>query len=392
MLFNFGLKSTVLLIFFSQSLVFGSLLAMAAWRQGNRAHGWLAGLVGLFCLYLVPFMLGYAGWYAHDGYREFLFYMPLQQLLLLGPVAYFYLRSLLDPAFRLRGWQWLHLGPGLLYLLYSGLMAVTDLSLGYAYFYADGRDRDLDFWYQLLGWVSMVSYFGLSLWHYQRHQRRAFATRSDAEAVVYRWVQRYLVAVLILLVLRLGFFVLNPEWGEFGRKFWYYLCLGLLTYYLGLEGYLHVVRTEAGWDEAPANWAKPEPAVAPPVADSGLDLPAWRHRLAQLMTAQALYLNPGLTLDEVATALDTPARQVSQAINQALGCNFNDYVNRYRVAALIQELEAGAHHRLTLLALALACGFNSKSTFNRAFKKETGLTPQQYLRQLDAQKGGQNMI
>lgn len=71
---------------------------------------------------------------------------------------------------------------------------------------------------------------------------------------------------------------------------------------------------------------------------------------------------------------------MSQIVNQGFNVNFNDYVNSLRIAALIQQLKAGEHHTRTLLALALDCGFNSKSTFNRAFKKLTGLTPLEYIR------------
>lgn len=100
------------------------------------------------------------------------------------------------------------------------------------------------------------------------------------------------------------------------------------------------------------------------------------------MREKQLYVNPGLTLPDVAGQLGTSSRQVSRAVNQGFGVNFNDFVNSYRTRALIDRLKADEHHSKTLLALALECGFNSKSTFNRAFKKYTGMTPKSYLEQL----------
>jgi AraC-like DNA-binding protein len=59
--------------------------------------------------------------------------------------------------------------------------------------------------------------------------------------------------------------------------------------------------------------------------------------------------------------------------------NFNDFVNLYRIKALMQKLEEREHDIQTLLSLAFECGFNSKSTFNRAFKRYTTLSPKEYI-------------
>ncbi|MFM8912794.1 MAG: helix-turn-helix domain-containing protein [Flammeovirgaceae bacterium] len=59
--------------------------------------------------------------------------------------------------------------------------------------------------------------------------------------------------------------------------------------------------------------------------------------------------------------------------------NFNDFVNHYRIKALLHRIEEGEHTIQTLLSLAFECGFNSKSTFNRAFKRATLLNPKEYI-------------
>ncbi len=390
MIFHFGPKSTVLLVFFAHGIVFTLLLLMRAVKDDSRSSGWLSFFIFLCSLYITPFMFGYAGWYARDGYREVLFYLPLQQVLLIGPVVYFYTRSLLDPGFVFAKKHIVHFIPALLYLLYTLVVFAVDiLMLEEVYFYADGRDKDLAPWYQVAGLVSMFFYFALSLRHYERYKKLAFEMLSFAETVVYRWMQRYLLAVLIILLLRVLFFILHPEWGEFGSKFWYYLCFSLLFYYISIMGYTQAVRMDSPfWSIAAAT----EPiaslkAVGHPerLEDEGTptqdipDLDGWKARLEGLMEEQRLYANPGLTLPEVAELLETTSRQVSQVVNQGFQMNFNDFVNRYRTLAVIEKLKAGEQRSKTLLALALECGFNSKSTFNRAFKKLTGMTPKAYL-------------
>ena len=92
-----------------------------------------------------------------------------------------------------------------------------------------------------------------------------------------------------------------------------------------------------------------------------------------------MYINPNLTLSEIATLLDTNRNIVSKVINQSFEMNFNDFVNQKRAEGVIQKLKNGDHKQSTLLGIALDCGFNSKTTFNRAFKKYTSSTPKQYI-------------
>jgi AraC-like DNA-binding protein len=68
-------------------------------------------------------------------------------------------------------------------------------------------------------------------------------------------------------------------------------------------------------------------------------------------------------------------------INQGFRLNFNDLINQYRIEAVKQKLKAGEQKTQTLLGIAYDCGFNSKATFNRAFKKATGQSPKEWLEQ-----------
>ena len=100
------------------------------------------------------------------------------------------------------------------------------------------------------------------------------------------------------------------------------------------------------------------------------------------MQEEQLFKNPELNLNEVAGKLGTSPKQVSQIVNQGFQLNFNDFVNHYRTQAILEKFKKGEHQQKTLLALALECGFNSKSTFNRAFKKNMQVTPQEYVLRL----------
>ncbi len=89
-------------------------------------------------------MLGYANWYSEKFTREILFFIPFMQVLLIGPVIYFYTKSLLNINFKLSRTDYFHFILALLYGIYSLVIFVTDkLILDDYYFYADGRDKDL---------------------------------------------------------------------------------------------------------------------------------------------------------------------------------------------------------------------------------------------------------
>jgi TolB-like protein/AraC-like DNA-binding protein/Tfp pilus assembly protein PilF len=105
-----------------------------------------------------------------------------------------------------------------------------------------------------------------------------------------------------------------------------------------------------------------------------------RAKLQDLIEREKPHLNPDLTLRTLANQLGVHANQLSWLLNDSLGKNFNTFINHYRV----EEFKATAHlpenSHLTILSVAYDCGFNSKSVFNTCFKKETGLTPKEYLK------------
>ncbi|MGI9545456.1 MAG: helix-turn-helix domain-containing protein [Cyclobacteriaceae bacterium] len=94
------------------------------------------------------------------------------------------------------------------------------------------------------------------------------------------------------------------------------------------------------------------------------------------------YLNPELTINQLADQLEVPARQLSTLINSELGQTFFDLINRYRIEEAKRQLRETGDQKLTILEVMYKVGFNSKSSFNTAFKKYTGTTPSAFKSQL----------
>jgi len=104
------------------------------------------------------------------------------------------------------------------------------------------------------------------------------------------------------------------------------------------------------------------------------------HDLLKVMNESKPYLNPKLTLSDLALKVNISSNHLSQIINQYELMNFHDFVNRHRVEEFIQR--AKTNDNFSILAHAYDSGFNSKSSFNIVFKKHQGITPSQYLAEL----------
>lgn len=97
-----------------------------------------------------------------------------------------------------------------------------------------------------------------------------------------------------------------------------------------------------------------------------------------LVERKQLYLDTDLSLEKVSKKLEMSKSHLSRTINKELGESFSDYINKLRVEEAKKHLNNPEFFKYTILAIGLESGFNSKSTFNKAFKKFTGKTPSQY--------------
>ena len=105
-------------------------------------------------------------------------------------------------------------------------------------------------------------------------------------------------------------------------------------------------------------------------------------KLEAHMAENKPYINPKLTLNELAVQIKLQPHLVSKVINEHLHKNFFDYINSYRIDEFKRMVSDPKNHHLTFLSLAYEVGFNSKTAFNRSFKKITDQTPRDYFDQV----------
>ncbi|MFY8024739.1 MAG: helix-turn-helix domain-containing protein [Sediminibacterium sp.] len=409
MYFDFNWRSSLLLIFFFHGLVYAFLFFRKAYQKEHPSDNWLGFFLIMCILYICPWMLGYAGWYWGTEClecRNFMFYVPMNHTLLMGPVIFMYIRTLLNPGFKFTKLDRWHFVPGITYIIWTIIVAVTDLLVLKRYYLMDGQnDPDFDTWYQAIGFFSLLIYLLLSLRYYLMYRAFIVQELSFADNLQFKWVRNFLIACFLYFFSTVLLDILRLAGVDIGYQdtWWYYLLFAFIFYYIAISGYANsieqkknfeldflryqmpsligglVSNTEAvNEEEASFEVLKTVEPKETLESTEGNISSIWKDKVEHAITIEKMYRNPELTLTDLANYLGTNPSLLSKIINRSFSKNFNDYVNQYRVLEVKENLANPANAHLTIMSLAYDAGFNSKATFNRAFKKFTGDSPKTY--------------
>ncbi len=362
---KFGPWSTLLAI----GVVFGLTVALllACTSTNSAANRLLASLLVVFALKLMPYVLGFAGYY--DAY-PWLSFAPFDLGLAIGPLLYLHVRRLTSSAMP-RHWIW-HLMPGALQLGYYMTMFVQPLATKDHWNTVVHRP-----WFDplqtLLELLSFAAYLWLTLRTYRAYQRWLDAHLSNREQFRIVWLRNVLLAFCLLWPVWAAYEALSYSIDfNYFQRFPLYVLLTLLVFYLGLEGWRY-----AGTIYPQMMATLPPTPGAPEHAEPvGRD---WASQGRQWLTRTedaGWWRDPDLSLERLARHLGTNTAYLSRALNEGLGRSFNAAINQLRVEEVCRRLSSDRAD--DLLAIAFAAGFNSKTSFNRTFKAQTGKTPSQF--------------
>jgi len=228
-------------------------------------------------------------------------------------------------------------------------------------------------------WMTVVTQFSWYLVEVRKRLRpfQQFMQEevSNTEGVSISWVRFFMVIFVTINVLFLFslFAVIHFNTGTWLPKATA-LVFSFSVFALGYRGILQkeIFQTEDRTTDKP---------IAP-VSEKEKPDPSRVDQLKAYMEEKQPYLNPELTLTDLAKGLNMTRGQLSQLINEGTGDNFYDFVNKYRVER-VKKLMVDPHvQNFNMLGIALEAGFKSKSTFNLIFKRFTGLTPTAYRKNL----------
>lgn len=305
-----------------------------------------------------------------------------------GPLLYLYvvfsLRS--DQHFRLK--DYLHFAPALGSYLYMIPFFLYSAERKVMVNHGELTDFHTFMMISLVGFV--ISGFTYPILAYRligKHERLIHENFSFDERINLKWLRYCIWGLALIFGTVMVFSVIQHVFGvqlPFNPDFIYYSEIILFIFFLGFFG----IRQEGIFTEVKSSVSVSE------INDSGearktgeykksglknTDAEMLHAKLLQLMTDKKPYLEPKLTLFTLAAELDISVNYLSQLINQYQGKNFYDFVNEYRIEEFKARVSSPKNSHLSILAIALDSGFNSKSSFNSVFKKHTGMTPSEYM-------------
>lgn len=223
------------------------------------------------------------------------------------------------------------------------------------------------------GWMNQANLLVITLyllaasWRLRRWRQSLPAGAPAVQTLRLRWLRRFMGCLLIILgISALGFFGRKWNIPVITHGYHYnYAAIVALVYWLAWK-----------CQAVPELFTESEMAAPQKYRKSGLSAPAPLYeRLCALMQDRRPYLDPELTHASLADMLGVQRHHLSQVINEHAGRSYFDFVNGYRVEAVKRMLADPRHRHLSILGIAMECGFQSKATFNAAFRKMTGTTP-----------------
>jgi AraC-like DNA-binding protein len=371
---SFSLPEILFMIVIFQLLFTSVFLFM---HRGGRAVS--NGLLGAFFLViglnLLDNLLLIKG--AYTGYAGFGLW-SIWLLLLVGPLLYLYTQSVLYRDFRLTvrmGWHFLPFV--VLFLLteiYWEALGPTERRAMLGQITAR-RAPAYQQWDSALIFAQFFLYMFASFRLIGRFKKAAGEAFSDYRRTDIRWLSYTLLFFTVTMALAavnslIGLTSLAAYWWPF-----FLVVIGLVWVYVNVLLLKALRHSElfAVLEEEPQ---------APPTEEKGAD---WKEVLGQLrvhMEMERPWLEADLTLEQLASQLKLRPKQLSQAINEGLGKNFFEFINTYRIGEAKRLLTNPADKRITVLEVLYQVGFNSKSSFNTVFKKQTGMTPSEFKKKM----------
>ncbi len=282
---------------------------------------------------------------------------------LLGPLLFFYLRNIVFPKLAITRNDWIHFAPFVVFFVVS--IPVYFQGTEGIYFY---------YLQSLIGspWIFLVIQLGYYLIQSRRllrmHKINIVEKFSNVEGMDVSWLNLIFWIFILIFV----FITIATPWLIHSINFSSFntissIFFSLILFFIVYKGIRQKIPIESiAISEKDSKFSN---------SNTILRL---KEKLIAYMNSDKPYLDPDLTLTDLAKQLDISRNQLSEVINTGIGDNFYNFINKYRIDEVKQLIRDDSKKRYKIMSLAYEAGFNSKSSFNNIFKKTMGLTPSAY--------------
>ena len=340
----------------------------------------------LFAVFLILTAVNFSGWFVplflSNASNLMMFRSTVSFLEM--PFFYFYVLSVCYEDFELKPKHLLHAVPFVfINLLFLPRFYLADVA-GKTEFLANNLYLVETHIRNVAGNIQWLSYIGLVLYTLNRFKKIYRENYAEASFQIHKW----LFQITIIFIVAGTFASLKKYivYTSFNWTFgWLQISVGIVALsvtcwfvlkalyspelFRGVDSSLETVDNLIQQKESTEDTSQKDATTNPVI-----------ERLKNYMENEKPYLDSSLTLQKLAEQMEMSSRDLSILINHELGQHFFDFVNKYRVEEARRILENKEKSDLTVLEILYEVGFNSKSSFNTAFKKHTNLTPTQYRR------------
>jgi AraC-like DNA-binding protein len=373
----------IVLFFIIYMCLLFAVITLLARRDAGWTHLWL----GLFLLSqagLSAYILALYG----DGFHPWvLANMPIifelleASFWLEGPLLLLYIRSALYQQFKFIQGDILLLLPLLIYMLTVLVVHIQFDGQSQVKFLSFISSNNIQYYEHLRNLVRI----GFGVWAFlviQEYQRKMPDAYSTLDTLIYNWLKLLVVGFIVLrfwsAFYLLLFTLVQNLFGEAAIGAINFDLMGIMSnygqlllisvlFYFGLADSRHIIRinketlNDIGKVNNRPNYTEDQVS-----------------RVKLYMEKQRPYLDSMLKIDDLALRVSLSPKLLSTLINRQFEVNFFEYINGYRLKEVKSYLADPEMSDLSAIELALRAGYNSKSSFNRLFKLETGITPSQY--------------
>ncbi len=352
-----------------QGLIYGFLLIKST--KYNR----LANRILAIILLLLSYRLSIQIMRLYGlGYYDTWYYFMIDISWVYGALIYFYTKAQTQANYRFSRKDWMHFLPGLIQICFSVFVRLQNI-------YWDGTRESLSWlgYYGYVVWMNnstiyIVASVLIIVYAYKSQKLlNSVDKKFEIDTTKLAWIKRIIKAFLVyfslvLLVLLVDLIIyrsLNGGSYFYFTRFYYYpffIGIAIITYWIGLEGFSRRNDPEL----ATKNIPKQEELER---------LKDISRKLESAMENDKLFKDQELSLTRIAEKLNIKPYLISKSLSEVNNKRFNDFVNEYRVKEVQALLQDDNNSKYTLLSIAMDAGFNSKSSFNRAVKKQLGILP-----------------
>ncbi len=358
------------------------LAVLLAGKKVNRLSNKIMGVLML----VFSIDLGMAAFLGFGQTVEYPFLLGLDFpiTLLYAPLIYLYSKTLMHGQHSLKRSDLIHLIPFALLLLYtipfymmSSQEKLSLLNEGGGLDYGPGFITHIKVYFN-------IAYIPFIIKEYLAYRQRLRANYSSIEERNLSWLGGFFIGFLILAIISAGLHLLNSM-SDLDIPYMNYTLLAVTIFVYSI-GYMGLRQPEFFVDYPEDEADEPEVKEQDRYSRSGLSKEEGQKlmdQLSALMAKEKPYQNNELSLRDLAGMMHISTHYLTEIINRYAEKNFYEFINYYRVEEVKEKIQDSDFEHFTLLSLGLDAGFNSKSSFNSVFKKQTGMTPSEYKKSLN---------